>query len=149
MKDVVYESVWKPGNINMLPDNIQAQYLDMCMVHQFKEAARILQRAINSATTMPSVSVDGIMRKGRNRLVWLDDTVEVDTSTYTKQNVDLVKELRSQLEYFKTKVMNLESQLNEYHQELSQQRQRTDTIILKMTDQNQLLLESKPFWKFW
>ena len=64
MKDVVYESVWKPGNINMLPDNIQAQYLDMCMVHQFKEAARILQRAINSATTMPSVSVDGIMRKG-------------------------------------------------------------------------------------
>ena len=45
--------------------------------------------------------------------------------------------------------MNLESQLNEYHQELSQQRQRTDTIILKMTDQNQLLLESKPFWKFW
>jgi lysozyme family protein len=64
MKDVVYESVWKPGNINMLLDNIQAQYLDMCMVHQFKEAARILQRAINSATTMPSVSVDGIMRKG-------------------------------------------------------------------------------------
>ena len=88
-------------------------------------------------------------KEGRNRLVWLDDTVEVDTSTYTKQNVDLVKELRSQLEYFKTKVMNLESQLNEYHQELSQQRQRTDTIILKMTDQNQLLLESKPFWKFW
>ena len=64
MRDVVYESVWKPGNINLLPENIQAQYLDMCMVHQFKEAARILQRAINSATTMPSVSVDGIMRKG-------------------------------------------------------------------------------------
>jgi len=34
---------------------------------------------------------------------------------------------------------------------LSEQRQRHDTIILKMTDQNQLLLESvrKPFWRFW
>ena len=64
MRDVVYESVWKPGNINLLPENIQAQYLDMCMVHEFKEAARILQRAINSATSIPSVSVDGIMRKG-------------------------------------------------------------------------------------
>lgn len=106
---------------------------------------------VSRRTLYDRINKDELITKkeGRNRLVWLDDTVEVDTSTYTKQNVDLVKELRSQLEYFKTKVMNLESQLNEYHQELSQQRQRTDTIILKMTDQNQLLLESKPFWKFW
>ena len=106
---------------------------------------------VSRRTLYDRINKDELISKkqGRNRLVWLDDTVEVDTSTYTKQNVDLVKELRSQLEYFKTKVMNLESQLNEYHQELSQQRQRTDTIILKMTDQNQLLLESKPFWKFW
>ena len=106
---------------------------------------------VSRRTLYDRINKDELITKkeGRNRLVWVDDTVEVDTSTYTKQNVDLVKELRSQLEYFKTKVMNLESQLNEYHQELSQQRQRTDTIILKMTDQNQLLLESKPFWKFW
>jgi len=106
---------------------------------------------VSRRTLYDRINKDELITKkeGRNRLVWLDDTVEVDTSTYTKQNVDLVKELRSQLEYFKTKVMNLELQLNEYHQELSQQRQRTDTIILKMTDQNQLLLESKPFWKFW
>ena len=106
---------------------------------------------VSRRTLYDRINKDELITKkvGRNRLVWLDDTVEVDTSTYTKQNVDLVKELRSQLEYFKTKVMNLESQLSEYHQELSQQRQRTDTIILKMTDQNQLLLESKPFWKFW
>ena len=106
---------------------------------------------VSRRTLYDRINKDELITKkeGRNRLVWLDDTVEVDTSAYTKQNVDLVKELRSQLEYFKTKVMNLESQLSEYHQELSQQRQRTDTIILKMTDQNQLLLESKPFWKFW
>ena len=64
MRDVVYESVWKPGNVSMLSENIQTQYLDMCMVHESKEAVRILQRAINSATAIPSVSVDGIMRKG-------------------------------------------------------------------------------------
>mgnify|MGYP003941502873 CR=1 FL=1 len=64
MRDVVYESVWKPGDINTLPENIQVQYLDMSLVHASKEAVRILQRAINSATVMPSVSVDGILRKG-------------------------------------------------------------------------------------
>ena len=89
-------------------------------------------------------------KEGRNRLVWLDDTVEVDTNTYTKQNGNIVKELKSQLEYFKTKVQDLELRITEQNQELSENRQRTDTIILKMTDQNQLLLNSrKPFWKFW
>ena len=88
-------------------------------------------------------------KQGRNRLVWLDDTVEVDTNTYTKQNGNIVKELKSQLEYFKTKVQDLELRITEQNQELSENRQRTDTIILKMTDQNQLLLENKPFWKFW
>ena len=98
---------------------------------------------VSRRTLYDRINKDELITKkeGRNRLVWLDDTVEVDTSTYTKQNVDLVKELRSQLEYFKTKVMNLESQLNEYHQELSQQRQRTDTIILKMTDQQFTTME--------
>ena len=88
-------------------------------------------------------------KQGRNRLVWLDDKVEVDTNTYTKQNGNIVKELKSQLEYFKTKVQDLELRITEQNQELSENRQRTDTIILKMTDQNQLLLENKPFWKFW
>ena len=89
-------------------------------------------------------------KQGRNRLVWLDDTVEVDTNTYTKQNGNIVKELKSQLEYFKTKVQDLELRIDEQNRELSENRQRTDTIILKMTDQNQLLLDSrKPFWKFW
>jgi len=64
MRDVVYESVWKPGSVNTLPENVQAQFLDMNMVHEPKEAVRILQRAINAATPIPSVSVDGIMRKG-------------------------------------------------------------------------------------
>ena len=89
-------------------------------------------------------------KQGRNRLVWLDDTIKVDTNTYTKQNGNIVKELKSQLEYFKTKVQDLELRIDEQNRELSENRQRTDTIILKMTDQNQLLLDSrKPFWKFW
>jgi len=78
-------------------------------------------------------------KEGRNRLVWLDDTVEVDTNTYTKQNGNIVKELKSQLEYFKTKVQDLELRITEQNQELSENRQRTDTI----------LDSRKPFWKFW
>ncbi len=61
----------------------------------------------------------------------------------TLTNID--KELNSQLEYFKERVSVLELEMNE-------QKKRHDTILLKMTDQNQLLLQSinkKPFWQFW
>jgi len=106
---------------------------------------------VSRRTLYDRINKDELISKkeGRNRLVWLDDTVEVDTNTYTKQNGNIVKELKSQLEYFKTKVQDLELRITEQNHELSENRQRTDTIILKMTDQNQLLLENKPFWKFW
>ena len=107
---------------------------------------------VSRRTLYDRINKDELISKkeGRNRLVWLDDTIKVDTNTYTKQNGNIVKELKSQLEYFKTKVQDLELRITEQNQELSENRQRTDTIILKMTDQNQLLLDSrKPFWKFW
>ena len=85
-------------------------------------------------------------KEGRNRFVWLDDTIETSTIRHTKQSKDVIKQLELRLEYFQNRVETLELEL-----ELSGQRQRHDTIILKMTDQNQLLLESvrKPFWRFW
>ena len=106
---------------------------------------------VSRRTLYDRINKDELISKkeGRNRLVWLDDTIKVDTNTYTKQNGNIVKELKSQFEYFKTKVQDLELRINEQNRELSENRQRTDTIILKMTDQNQLLLENKPFWKFW
>ena len=107
---------------------------------------------VSRRTLYDRINKDELISKkeGRNRLVWLDDTIKVDTNTYTKQNGNIVKELKSQLEYFKTKDQDLELRINEQNRELSENRQRTDTIILKMTDQNQLLLDSrKPFWKFW
>ena len=106
---------------------------------------------VSRRTLYDRINKDELISKkqGRNRLVWLDDKVEVDTNTYTKQNGNIVKELKSQLEYFKNKIQDLELRITEQNQELSENRQRTDTIILKMTDQNQLLLENKPFWKFW
>jgi len=107
---------------------------------------------VSRRTLYDRINKDELISKkeGKNRLVWLDDTIKVDTNTYTKQNGNIVKELKSQLEYFKTKVQDLELRINEQNRELSENRQRTDTIILKMTDQNQLLLDSrKPFWKFW
>jgi len=83
-------------------------------------------------------------KEGRNRFVWLDDTIETSTIRHTKQSKDVIKQLELRLEYFQNRVETLEL-------ELSGQRQRHDTIILRMTDQNQLLLESvrKPFWRFW
>ena len=83
-------------------------------------------------------------KEGKNRFVWLDGTIETSTIRHTKQTDGIVKQLKSEVEYFKNKVETLEL-------ELSEQRQRHDTIMLKMTDQNQLLLQSvkRPFWKFW
>ena len=78
--------------------------------------------------------------------MWLDDTIETSTIQHTKQSKDVIKQLELQVVYFQNRVETLELEL-----ELSDQRQRHDTIILRMTDQNQLLLESvrKPFWRFW
>ena len=58
---------------------------------------------------------------------------------------NVVNQLNSQLEYFKERVAVLELEMNE-------QKKRHDTILLKMTDQNQLLLQQsskKPFWRIW
>jgi len=58
---------------------------------------------------------------------------------------NVVKQLNSQLEYFKERVSVLELEMNE-------QKKRHDTILLKMADQNQLLLQQsskKPFWRIW
>ena len=58
---------------------------------------------------------------------------------------NVVNQLNSQLDYFKERVAVLELEMNE-------QKKRHDTILLKMTDQNQLLIQQsskKPFWKIW
>ena len=58
---------------------------------------------------------------------------------------NVVNQLNSQLEYFKERVAVLELEMNE-------QKKRHDTILLKMPDQNQLLLQQsskKPFWRIW
>ena len=58
---------------------------------------------------------------------------------------NVVNQLNSQLDYFKERVAVLELEMNE-------QKKRHDTILLKMTDQNQLLLQQsskKPFWRIW
>jgi len=83
-------------------------------------------------------------KEGKNRFLWLDGTIKTSTTRNAKQTDGIVKQLKSEVEYFKNKVETLEL-------ELSEQRQRHDTIMLKMTDQNQLLLQSvkRPFWKFW
>ena len=64
MKDVVYQTIWQERQVSMLPETIQVQFLEMNLAHDAKTAVRILQRAINAATQMPSVTNDGILRKG-------------------------------------------------------------------------------------
>ena len=64
MRDVVYQLIWKERQVSTLPETLQPQFLDMNLAHNAKTAVRILQRAINASTKMPSVSNDGILRKG-------------------------------------------------------------------------------------
>jgi len=85
-------------------------------------------------------------KQGRNRFIWLDANIlEVSTLHKNKHTDGIVKQLQSQVKYFQDRVDRLELELKET-------RRRSDTIILKMADENQLLLQSinkKPFWKFW
>ena len=79
------------------------------------------------------------------RFVWIDATVmgnEMCTDTNEKQENDIVKELINQVEYFKSKVEKLETDLRE-------QRLRHSTTIFKIINQNQMLIRGvkKPFWR--
>ena len=70
------------------------------------------------------------------RFVWIDATVmgnKMCTDTNEKQENDIVKELINQVEYFKSKVEKLETDLRE-------QRLRHGTTIFKIINQNQMLI---------
>ena len=92
-------------------------------------------------------------KEGKYRFVWIDDETDLfsdlfsnqtNAHTNTNTNTDREKDLEQRLSYFMDKVESLEL-------ELSKTRERHDTIIARITEQNQMLLQSarKPFWKFW
>ena len=85
-------------------------------------------------------------KEGKNRFVWIDDSVmKKNQESYIKYKDDN-KEVHSQVRYLRARVEKLEL-------ELFEERKRHDTIILTLTEQNQLLLhqntQKKPFWRFW
>ena len=89
-------------------------------------------------------------KEGKYRFVWIDDETDLfsdlfsnQTNAHTNTNTN-EKDLEQRLSYFMDKVDSLEL-------ELSKTRERHDTIIARITEQNQMLLQSarKPFWKFW
>ena len=84
-------------------------------------------------------------KEGKNRFVWIDDVVmKNQEESINYKNDD--KEAHSQVRYLRARVEKLEV-------ELFEERKRHDTIILSLTEQNQLLLHQntpkKPFWQFW
>ena len=90
-------------------------------------------------------------KDGKYRFVWInhetdlfDKQTNADTNTDTNTNVNREKDLEQRLTYFMDKVDSLEL-------ELSKTRARHDTIIARITEQNQMLLQGarKPFWKIW
>ena len=84
-------------------------------------------------------------KEGKNRFVWIDDAVMENQEASIKYKDDN-KEVHSQVRYLRNRVEKLEL-------ELFEERKRHDTIILTLTEQNQLLLyqntQKKPFWQFW
>ena len=117
-------------------------------------------------------------KRGKNRFVWIDDVTSNvtfgvsdtvndttnntndtpddtvndtnDTVNDTNQTTQGHDDLTQQIHYFRDKCDRLEI-------ELSDTRKRHDTIIMKMTEEKQMLLDefsrtknqTKPFWKFW
>ena len=84
-------------------------------------------------------------KEGKNRFVWIDDSV-MENQEYSIKYKNDDKEAHSQVRYLRARVEKLEL-------ELFEERKRHDTIILTLTEQNQLLLhqntQKKPFWRFW
>ena len=84
-------------------------------------------------------------KEGKNRFVWIDDAVMKNQEASINYKDD-DKEAHSQVRYLRARVEKLEV-------ELFEERKRHDTIILSLTEQNQLLLHQntpkKPFWQFW
>ena len=89
-------------------------------------------------------------KEGKYRFVWIDDETDLFSDLFSNQtsahtntntNIDREKDLEQRLSYFMDKVDSLEL-------ELSKTRERHDTIIARITEQNQMLLQSaiKPFW---
>ena len=105
-------------------------------------------------------------KEGKNRMIWIDDDVKENsavpvrgarTDSHTDSHTDeTVKLLTEHLEYFRKQTEMLQGQLSEQTQQLSEQSQRHDTIMLKMTNaiENQQLQlqevqnqQSVGFWK--
>lgn len=73
-------------------------------------------------------------RDGRRWLVQVEDTVSAPSAEPVPNNTELIKQLQSENEYLR--------------QELSEARQRTDTIILSLTRQMEAL-QAPPRRSFW
>lgn len=89
---------------------------------------------------------------GKNRFVWLDGTEgETFTSQHNIRTNQHNAQVEEQLLYFKNKVIQLENELKEQRQDSIEERKRHDTIMARMVEQNQLLLQGgkRSFWKFW
>jgi len=116
---------------------------DWCSIAEALEKLNISRRTLYDRINKDELTTK---KEGRNRFIWLDANIlEASTLHKDKHTNGIVKQLKSQVKYFQDKVDRLELELRET-------RQRSDTIILKMTDENQLLLRSinkKPFWQFW
>lgn len=106
---------------------------------------------VSRNTLYAKLNTDAITSKkqGKFRLVWIDehtpDVFANMTNAYTNTTGNnRERELEEQVSYFKGQVETLQL-------ELSKTRERTDTIILKMTEEKNLLLQEarKPFWRFW
>ena len=101
-------------------------------------------------------------KNGKNRFFWIDDVTETFTETFTEtqretketlpkqSDMNVVTQLQEQLDYFKSKVEVLEREKNDLVLSMQEQVKRHDTIVMQLSQQNQLLLDKpRPFWKFW
>lgn len=104
----------------------------------------LMKLGISRATLYNRINNQELTSKkdGNSRLVYVEHTTKQSNGHPTKHTTNTIKQLEQQLNYFKDKLESTEQQLQD-------QRIRSDAIIMRLTEQNQLLLTSPPKKSWW
>ena len=84
---------------------------------------------------------------GKNRFIWIDKNEDAHpkrATSQTKFTNETISHLQSEIEFLREQVVNLQT-------ELANQKQRSDIVVIELSQHNNKLLEQskRPFWKFW
>ena len=122
-----------------------------------KQACDILDISLSTLRRRIGNRIIESKLEGNRRLVLIHHDTSSDTSPkqdVTQTDTPFVEQLKYQIENLQKQLDIREEEVAKLQEELSQSRERSDTIILQLThqlEQSQRLLEYRraPFWRRW